>query len=73
MRLKFLQMLGEKIDLLLLDEPTNHLDIPTREAIETMLQEYSGAIILISHDQYFVEQVSVDQEWKIHDKKLFID
>ncbi|MCA9391698.1 ABC-F family ATP-binding cassette domain-containing protein [candidate division WWE3 bacterium] len=44
-------------NLLILDEPTNHLDIWTKEAVEQALREFKGAILLVSHDRYFVEQV----------------
>ncbi len=48
-------------DLLILDEPDNHLDIETKEVMETSLREFKGAILLVSHDRYFVESVGVDQ------------
>jgi len=43
-------------NLLLLDEPTNHLDIPSREAFEAGLESYSGAMLAVTHDRYFIER-----------------
>jgi ATPase subunit of ABC transporter with duplicated ATPase domains len=60
-RLAFAVFAQQELDLLILDEPTNHLDIWTKEAIERSLQEYTGALLLVSHDRYFVEQVGVDR------------
>lgn len=69
-KIRFLQMLSAPIDLLILDEPTNHLDIPTREAIETMLEEYQWALLFVSHDQYFAEKIRNNIVYHIQDKHL---
>lgn len=69
-KVKFLQMLSGPIDVLILDEPTNHLDIPTRETIEDMLDGYQGALILVSHDQYFADKVNTNICYGIKDNKL---
>lgn len=50
-------IIGEP-ELLLLDEPTNHLDIPSVTAIETFLQNYRGACLLVTHDRYFLDRVA---------------
>src|SRR5437660_6380919 len=52
--------------LLILDEPTNHLDMETREALVAALAEYSGAVILVSHDWHLVELVA-DRLWLVED------
>ncbi|MDA8870573.1 ATP-binding cassette domain-containing protein, partial [Rhizobiaceae bacterium] len=52
--------------LLILDEPTNHLDMDTREALVLALNDYRGAVILISHDRYLVE-ASADRLWLVHE------
>ena len=44
-------------NLLLLDEPTNNLDIPSAEVLETVLDDFDGAIFVISHDRYFLDRV----------------
>lgn len=51
------RMLLQRPDLLLLDEPTNHLDIASIEWLGQFLKEYAGAIIVISHDRYFLDEV----------------
>lgn len=52
------RLLLAQTNLLLLDEPTNHLDIPSVEWLEEYLQEYNGAVIVISHDRYFLDRVT---------------
>lgn len=52
-RLQVIQMLSNDPQLLILDEPTNHLDLPSIEELETALEKYSGAILYVSHDDYF--------------------
>jgi ATP-binding cassette, subfamily F, member 3 len=54
MRLYLSCVMLEEPDCLILDEPTNHLDVPARDSIERALKEFSGTIIAISHDRYFL-------------------
>ena len=53
-------------NLLILDEPTNHLDIDSREALVEALNDFPGAVILISHDPHLIES-TVDRLWLVHD------
>lgn len=66
-RLALGKLLLQKPDLLLLDEPTNHLDIETFTWLESYLNNYDGAIVIVSHDRYFLDKVvSVVYEVKQH-------
>lgn len=56
-RLALAKMLLSKPDLLILDEPTNHLDIETLGWLENYLKSYEGALLIVSHDRYFLDQV----------------
>jgi ATP-binding cassette subfamily F protein 3 len=68
-RLLFALMAKEAPNILLLDEPTNHLDVESREALIRALNEYEGAVILVTHDPYLVELVA-DRLWLVHDGKV---
>ncbi|HEX9068573.1 MAG TPA: ABC-F family ATP-binding cassette domain-containing protein [Ktedonobacterales bacterium] len=56
-------------NFLVLDEPTNHLDLPSRQALETILSEYDGTILFVSHDRYFVDALAT-QVWTVADGRL---
>lgn len=57
-RVSLAKLILKKPNFLILDEPTNHLDIFSREALESSLLEYTGTILFISHDRYFLNQIS---------------
>ncbi|MCA9339535.1 MAG: ABC-F family ATP-binding cassette domain-containing protein [Candidatus Saccharibacteria bacterium] len=56
-RFQLISMLANDPGLLILDEPTNHLDLPSIEELETALEKYSGAILYVSHDNYFRDKI----------------
>ncbi|MCK8815794.1 ABC-F family ATP-binding cassette domain-containing protein [Natroniella sulfidigena] len=58
------KLLLQQPDLLLLDEPTNHLDLAAKEWLEDYLQDYEGAVVVIAHDRYFLDQV-VNRIWEL--------
>lgn len=58
MRIELAKLLLEKHDILLLDEPTNHLDIESILWLETFLQTYPGAVVIVSHDKMFLDNVT---------------
>jgi ATP-binding cassette subfamily F protein 3 len=55
-RLILCKLVLSEPDVLLLDEPTNHLDIPSKEMLESALQEYPGALLVVSHDRFFLNE-----------------
>ncbi|WP_100330107.1 ABC-F family ATP-binding cassette domain-containing protein [Bacillus xiapuensis] len=68
-RLALGKLLLTKPDILILDEPTNHLDIRTLAWLEQYLQNYSGAIVIVSHDRYFLDKV-VTQVYEVSRHKI---
>jgi ATP-binding cassette subfamily F protein 3 len=65
-RLLFCQMSFDAPHIMLLDEPTNHLDMDAREALTQALNNYRGAVILVSHDPHLVDSVA-DRLWLVAD------
>ncbi len=65
-RLLFMLAAFDGPHILILDEPTNHLDVDSREALIMAINDYEGAVILISHDRHIIE-TSADRLWLVHD------
>ena len=63
-RLELARLLITKPNVLVLDEPTTHLDIPSREALEDMMQEFAGTIIFVSHDRHLISLLA-DRIWMV--------
>ena len=68
-KIHLIKLLLEKPDILLLDEPTNHLDMATVEWLEDYLINYDGALVIVSHDRFFLDRV-VDIVYEVADRKL---
>ena len=71
MRVLLAKLLLEHPDVLLLDEPTNHLDIDSIEWLEEYLRQYDGAVILVSHDRFFLDRM-VNQIADLRSRRLFL-
>jgi ATP-binding cassette subfamily F protein 3 len=71
MRVLLAKMILQQPDLLLLDEPTNHLDLPSIEWLEKYLQHYKGAVVIVSHDKYFLNRM-VKKIVELYQKELHI-
>ncbi|MBK7099490.1 MAG: ABC-F family ATP-binding cassette domain-containing protein [Sphingobacteriales bacterium] len=71
MRVLLAKMILSQPDLLLLDEPTNHLDLPSIEWLEKYLQHYQGAVVIVSHDKYFLNRM-VTKIVELYQKELHI-
>ena len=71
MRVLLAKMILQQPDLLLLDEPTNHLDLPSIEWLEKYLQHYQGAVVIVSHDKYFLNRM-VTRIVELYQKQLHI-
>lgn len=56
MKVKMAELLQQEVNTLIFDEPTNHIDIPTKEVLEEALEEFSGTLIFISHDRFFINK-----------------
>lgn len=68
-RLELLKLMLSKSNFLLLDEPTNHLDIESKDVLENAIVDYSGTVLIISHDRYFLNKV-VNKIWYLEDGKI---
>ena len=69
MRVLLAKMILQQPDLLLLDEPTNHLDLPSIEWLEKYLQHYKGAVVMVSHDKFFLNRM-VKEIVELYQKEL---
>jgi hypothetical protein len=63
------KMLMGRYNILIMDEPSNFLDIPSLEALEILMKEYTGTIVFITHDKRLLENVA-DVVYEIRDKKI---
>ena len=68
-RLCLARLLLQKPDVLILDEPTNHLDFATMEWLESYLKEYRGAVLVVSHDRYFLDSIC-NRIWEVEQGTL---
>lgn len=69
-RLILAKLLKQNINFLILDEPTNHIDIETRELLEEAIKEYSGTVLFVSHDRYFINNLA-ERIVEVKEKRFF--
>ena len=69
-RLILAKLLKQNINFLILDEPTNHIDIETRELLEEAIKEYSGTVLFVSHDRYFMNNLA-ERIVEVKEKRFF--
>lgn len=69
-RLILAKLLKQNINFLILDEPTNHIDIETRELLEEAIKEYSGTVLFVSHDRYFINSLA-ERIVEVKEKRFF--
>lgn len=72
-RLALCKMFKMRPNLLILDEPTNHMDLIGKEALENMLKNYTGTILFVSHDRYFIKEIATGMLDFKQDKTVFYD
>jgi ATPase subunit of ABC transporter with duplicated ATPase domains len=71
-KLALARIIASRANVLLLDEPTNHLDLLSLEALEAALRDFSGAMLAVSHDRWFIERVAT-HIWRLEDGKLSVE
>ena len=72
-RLALCKMFKMRPNLLILDEPTNHMDLVGKEALENMLKNYTGTILFVSHDRYFIKEIATGMLNFKQDRTVFYD
>lgn len=72
-RLALCKMFKMRPNFLILDEPTNHMDLIGKEALENMLKNYTGTILFVSHDRYFIKEIATGMLDFKQDKTVFYD
>ena len=70
-RLALAMLAQNGANLLLLDEPTNHLDIQAQEALQQVLEDFPGTIMMVSHDRYLIDQLA-SHIWDVADGEITV-
>jgi ATP-binding cassette subfamily F protein 3 len=68
-RLQLARLVHKRVNFLVLDEPTNHLDLPSCEALEEILEEFEGTLLVVSHDRWFLDRI-VTRVVEVDDRRL---